>query len=75
MTLFLERIADILDTPMESTDIDRGNIPTTMIRGNVKFDRVSFGFAPAGVLTLDRVDLMALKGRYYCLYQQQDSQI
>jgi HlyB family type I secretion system ABC transporter len=71
--LSLERIADILDTPMESTEIDRGNIPMPTIRGNVKFDNVSFRFAPAGPLNLDGVKLEFQAGKFIGIVGQSGS--
>ncbi len=71
--LSLERIADILDTPMESTDIDRGNIPMPTIRGKVKFDNVSFRFAPTGPLNLDGISLEFTAGKFIGIVGQSGS--
>jgi HlyB family type I secretion system ABC transporter len=71
--LSLERIADILDTPMESDEIDRGNIPMPMIDGNVKFDNVSFRFAPTGPLNLDSVNLEFPAGKFIGIVGQSGS--
>jgi HlyB family type I secretion system ABC transporter len=71
--LSLERIGDILDTPMESTEIDRGNIPMPTIRGNVKFDNVSFRFAGTGPLNLDGVKLEFQAGKFIGIVGQSGS--
>jgi HlyB family type I secretion system ABC transporter len=71
--LSLERIADILDTPMESDEIDRGNIPMPTIQGNVKFDNVSFRFAPTGALNLDSVSLEFSAGKFIGIVGQSGS--
>jgi HlyB family type I secretion system ABC transporter len=71
--LSLERIGDILDTPMESTEIDRGNIPMPTIRGNVKFDNVSFRFAATGPLNLDSVKLEFPAGKFIGIVGQSGS--
>ncbi|WP_310428423.1 peptidase domain-containing ABC transporter [Chamaesiphon sp. VAR_48_metabat_135_sub] len=71
--LSLERIADILDTPMESDEIDRGNIPMPTIQGHVKFDNVSFRFAPAGALNLDSVSLEFPAGKFIGIVGQSGS--
>jgi ABC-type bacteriocin/lantibiotic exporter with double-glycine peptidase domain len=71
--LSLERIADILDTPMESTEIDRGNIPMPTIRGKVKFDNVSFRFAPSGALNLDGISLEFTAGKFIGIVGQSGS--
>ncbi len=69
----LERIADILDTPMESTEIDRGNIPMPTIRGKVRFDNVSFRFAPTGPLNLDGISLEFPAGKFIGIVGQSGS--
>ncbi|WP_373541821.1 ABC transporter transmembrane domain-containing protein [Chamaesiphon sp.] len=71
--LSLERIADILDTPMEADEIDRGNIPMPTIQGNVKFDNVSFRFAPTGALNLDSVNLEFSAGKFIGIVGQSGS--
>jgi HlyB family type I secretion system ABC transporter len=71
--LSLERIADILDTPMESTDVDRGNIPMPTIQGNVKFDNVSFRFATTGPLNLDGISLEFPAGKFIGIVGQSGS--
>jgi HlyB family type I secretion system ABC transporter len=71
--LSLERIGDILDTPMESTDVDRGNIPMPTIHGNVKFDNVSFRFAGHGPLNLDGVNLEFQAGKFIGVVGQSGS--
>jgi HlyB family type I secretion system ABC transporter len=71
--LSLERIADILDTPMEADEIDRGNIPMPTIQGNVRFDNVSFRFAPSGALNLDGVSLEFPAGTFVGIVGQSGS--
>ncbi len=71
--LSLERIADILDTPMESDEIDQGNIPMPTIQGNVKFDNVSFRFAPTGALNLDSINLEFPAGKFIGIVGQSGS--
>lgn len=71
--LSIERIADILDTPMEADEIDRGNIPMPTIQGNVKFDNVSFRFAPSGALNLDGVSLEFPAGTFVGIVGQSGS--
>ena len=71
--LSLERIADILDTPMEADEIDRGNIPMPTIQGKVQFDNVSFRFAPTGQLNLDGVSLEFSAGTFIGIVGQSGS--
>ena len=39
-----ERLADIVDTPEESTELDQGKIPLPPISGNVAFEDLQFRF-------------------------------
>ncbi|NJL80952.1 MAG: peptidase domain-containing ABC transporter [Richelia sp. SM2_1_7] len=55
--LSLERLSDIIDSPQEATEEDKGNIPMPMIEGAVKFDNVSFRFKPTGPMQLNNVNL------------------
>jgi HlyB family type I secretion system ABC transporter len=55
--LSLERLSDIIDSPTESSESDRGNIPMPMIQGSVKYDNVSFRFNPSGPLQLNNINL------------------
>jgi ATP-binding cassette subfamily B protein len=54
--LSLERLADIVDTPQESEQ-DRTNIPMPLIKGNVKYENVSFRFKNHGPLQLYNVSV------------------
>ncbi len=55
--LSLERLSDIIDSPQEATEEDKGNIPMPMIEGAVKFDNVSFRFKPTGPMQLNNISL------------------
>lgn len=55
--LSLERLADIVDTPMESDERDRTNISIPLIQGSVKFENVSFRFNPSGPLQLSNISV------------------
>ena len=55
--LSLERLSDIVDSPQEATEEDRGNIPMPSLQGAVKYENVSFRFKTSGPLQLDNVSL------------------
>lgn len=55
--LSLERLSDIIDSPTESSESDRRNIPMPMIQGAVKYDNVSFRFNPSGPMQLNNINL------------------
>ncbi len=44
-SLSLERLSDILDTPQETSQADRSNIPMPQIQGSVTYENVTFRFA------------------------------
>jgi ATP-binding cassette, subfamily B, bacterial HlyB/CyaB len=46
-SLSLERLSDILDTPQETSEADRANIPMPQIQGSVTYENVTFRFPNA----------------------------
>jgi ATP-binding cassette, subfamily B, bacterial HlyB/CyaB len=55
--LSLERLSDIIDTPLEADTTDKGNISLPSIQGAVKYENLSFRFNPSGPLQLNNVNL------------------
>ena len=51
----MERLADVVDTPVESTEQDQQKIPLPQISGHVKFDEVTFAFTPGAKPVLNKV--------------------
>ncbi|WP_016948864.1 peptidase domain-containing ABC transporter [Anabaena sp. PCC 7108] len=70
--LSLERLSDIVDTPQEA-EIDRNNIPLPAISGAVKYENVSFRFAPSGPLQLNNVSLDFSAGKFVGIVGQSGS--
>ena len=70
--LSLERLSDIIDTPREA-ELDRDNIPLPAILGAVKYENVSFRFAPSGPLQLNNVSLDFSAGRFVGIVGQSGS--
>ncbi len=60
----LERLADIVDTPQESDETDRGNIAMPVIQGAVSYEAVSFRFDPSGALQLNNIHLDVPAGAF-----------
>jgi ATP-binding cassette, subfamily B, bacterial HlyB/CyaB len=56
-SLSLERLSDILDTPQETSEADRANIPMPQIQGSVTYENVTFRFATAPNPQLNGVTL------------------
>jgi HlyB family type I secretion system ABC transporter len=69
----LERIADILDTPTEASELDRNNIPIPTIRGAIKYENVSFRFNPNGPLQLKNINLDLQPGQFVGIVGQSGS--
>jgi subfamily B ATP-binding cassette protein HlyB/CyaB len=68
-----ERLADVVDTPEESDEADKGKIPLPPIDGEVRFDNVCFSFQPCGALTLNHIDLTIPAGTFLGLVGQSGS--
>jgi ATP-binding cassette, subfamily B, bacterial HlyB/CyaB len=62
--LSLERLADILDTPQETSPDDRRNIPLPEIVGAVKYEAITFRFATSPLPQLDQVHLELPAGAF-----------
>jgi ATP-binding cassette subfamily B protein len=71
--LSLERLADIVDTPQESTDADRVNIPMPAIAGAITYETVSFRFGQEGPLQLSQVNLQIPAGEFVAIVGQSGS--
>ncbi|MBD2346324.1 peptidase domain-containing ABC transporter [Anabaena subtropica] len=70
--LSLERLSDIVDTPQEA-EVDRYNIPLPEIYGSVKYENISFRFAPSGPLQLSNVNLEIPAGKFIGIVGQSGS--
>ena len=71
--LSLERLSDIIDYPQEQAPEDRAQIPMPEIRGNVRYEDLSFRFAPAGPLQLVNVNLEFHAGEFIGIVGQSGS--
>ena len=72
-SIALERLADIIDTPQESTDADRLNIPLPAVHGGVTYENVSFRFGKEGPLQLSQVNLEVPAGEFVAIVGQSGS--
>ncbi|MBD2167645.1 peptidase domain-containing ABC transporter [Calothrix membranacea FACHB-236] len=70
--LSLERLSDIVDTP-EEAESNRQNIPLPAIVGAVKYENVSFRFAPSGPLQLSNVSVEIPAGEFVGIVGQSGS--
>ncbi len=68
-----ERLADVVDTPEESSEADKANIPLPSVEGDVVFENVSFSFAPGTPEVLKDVDLQIAQGLFVGVVGQSGS--
>ncbi|MBE9154460.1 peptidase domain-containing ABC transporter [Cyanobium sp. LEGE 06113] len=59
-----ERLADVVETPQESTPVDQSKPPLPPIRGAVHFERVSFCFQPGMPFVLRDTELSIPEGTF-----------
>ena len=69
----LERLSDIIDTPQESTDIDKNNIPMPYIKGDISIEDISFRFNEKGALNLSNINLSIDSGQFVAIVGQSGS--
>lgn len=68
-----ERLADIIDTPEESSDLDKAKIPLPSIKGTVKFEDVSFRFKQGAANVLKNINLEIEPGTFVGIAGQSGS--
>ena len=68
-----ERLADVIDTPQESDDVDKAKVPLPPIEGAVNFDNLTFGFAPGAPPVLKNVSLQIKQGTFVGIVGQSGS--
>jgi subfamily B ATP-binding cassette protein HlyB/CyaB len=68
-----ERLADVVDTPEESDEADKGKIPLPPIEGEVRFNDVCFSFTSGGALVLNHIDLTIPAGTFVGVVGQSGS--
>ena len=73
LKISFERLADVLETPQESDDVDKDKIPLPEVQGNVTFENVSFSFRKTGPIILDNLNLKIEKGQFVGIVGQSGS--
>jgi ATP-binding cassette subfamily B protein len=71
--LSIERLSDIVDAAPEADETDRLNIPIPPIKGDVKFEDVSFRFGTTGPMQLNNVNLEFPEGVFVGIVGQSGS--
>jgi subfamily B ATP-binding cassette protein HlyB/CyaB len=57
VSMSIDMLKDVVDTPTETSEEDRSNIPLPAIQGQVTYEEVSFRFLESGPLQLANVNL------------------
>ena len=68
-----ERLADIVDTPVESTELDQGKIPLPPISGRVTVEDLQFRFGPGKPQVLKNINLDIPTGTFVGVVGQSGS--
>ena len=68
-----ERLADVIDTPLESNQADQAKIPLPPIQGRVQFEGVTFSFQAGAAPVLKNVDLDVSPGTFLGIVGQSGS--
>jgi len=68
-----ERLGDVVDTPMESDEVDQGKVTLPSVSGQIRFDNVSFRFAPHKPDVLTHVNLNIQPGSFVAIVGQSGS--
>jgi ATP-binding cassette, subfamily B, bacterial HlyB/CyaB len=68
-----ERLADIIDTPEESSEKDKANIPLPSLHGDVVFENLSFSFNSSTAPALKNINLAIAAGTFVGIVGQSGS--
>ncbi len=68
-----ERLGDIIDTPEESNESDKGKIPLPSISGKINFQNVRFSFNPGQPEILKNINLEVNEGKFVGIVGQSGS--
>ncbi len=68
-----ERLADVIDTPQESNELDKAKVPLPPIEGDVSFEAVSFSFIKGSTPVLRDVNLAIKAGTFVGIVGQSGS--
>ncbi len=71
--LSLERLSDINDTPQEESEEERNNILMPLVKGNIRYENVSFRFGSSGPLQLTNISVEIPAGKFVGIVGQSGS--
>ena len=64
LKISFERLSDVIDTPQESDETDKEKIPLTEIKGDVRFEEITFGFSKTGPKIINELNLNIKRGQF-----------
>ena len=68
-----ERLADVIDTPQESNELDKGKVPLPPLQGDVSFEDLSFSFNKSTAPVLKDINLNIKDGTFVGIVGQSGS--
>nr|WP_157028635.1 type I secretion system permease/ATPase [Synechococcus sp. WH 8020] len=68
-----ERLADVIDTPQESNELDKAKVPLPSLQGDVSFENLSFTFSKSSPPVLNDIDLHVKAGTFVGIVGQSGS--
>ena len=68
-----ERLGDVVDTPMESNEVDQSKVSLPSVHGDIRFENVSFRFAAHKPDVLTHVNLNIPAGKFVAIVGQSGS--
>ena len=68
-----ERLADVIDTPEESDEVDKSKVMLPPLHGDVRFEKLSFRFRPGQPQVLQEVNLEIPAGTFVAIVGQSGS--
>ena len=68
-----ERLADVIDTPEESDEVDKSKVMLPPLQGDVRFENLSFRFRPGQPQVLKEVNLEVASGTFVGIVGQSGS--
>jgi len=68
-----ERLADVIDTPQESNELDKGKFPLPPLQGDVSFEDLSFSFNKSNAPVLKDINLNIKAGTFVGIVGQSGS--
>jgi ATP-binding cassette subfamily B protein len=68
-----ERLADVIDTPQESNELDKGKVPLPPLQGDVSFEDLNFSFSKSTAPVLKDINLNIKAGTFVGIVGQSGS--